>query len=98
MNTARREVCVSLQGSTSFQFFREFRCPSCNGQKAYRSRFRGMFEQVALFFLMLKPVRCDRCYHRRYVFWTVPALAPGGPAGKVSSHSSGNPSAGSRVA
>jgi hypothetical protein len=25
-------------------------------------------------FLLLQPVRCDRCYHRAYVVSTIPAL------------------------
>jgi hypothetical protein len=89
---------VSPLGTTAFRFLREFRCPSCYGQKAYRSRHRGIFEQVLLFFLMLKAVRCERCFHRSYVFRTVPALEPGAPAGKLDSRSTGNSGAGTRVA
>jgi hypothetical protein len=89
---------VSPQGSTAFRFFREFRCPSCYGQKAYRSRYRGIFEQASLLFLMLKPVRCERCYHRSYVFRTVPVLEPTAPARKPDSQSSSNSGSGTRVA
>lgn len=78
-------------------FFHEFQCPGCCGQKAYRSRYRGVFEQVFLLLLMLKPVRCDRCYHRSYVFRFVPVLERGAPAGKLDNQSSDS-SAGTRVA
>lgn len=89
---------MSPLGLPSFYSFREFRCPGCNGQKAYRSRYRGPLEQVLLLFLLLKPVRCERCYHRAYVLRTVAALEPGGPAAKLDSQSSSDSSAGTRVA
>jgi hypothetical protein len=56
------------------QFFEEFYCRECGGQEAYRSRPRGFFEKHVLPFLLLQTVRCDRCYHRSYVAWTVPVL------------------------
>ena len=61
------------------QFFEEFHCRGCGGQEAYRSRPRGFFEKYALPVLWLRAVRCERCYHRSYVWRTIPALdrAPG---------------------
>ena len=56
------------------RFFEEFRCRGCGFQAAYRSRPRGFFERHVLPFLMLQPVRCERCYHRSYVLRTIPAL------------------------
>jgi len=56
------------------RFFEEFHCPGCGAQVAYRSRPRGFFEKHALPFLLLQPVRCERCYHRSYVWCAVPAL------------------------
>ncbi len=91
---------MSPLGSPSLwaRVFLEFRCPSCFGQKAYRSRYRGVFEQVVVLLLMLKPVRCERCYHRTYVFRFVPALEPGSRAGKLDNQSSRDTGAGTRVA
>ena len=89
---------MSPLGLPSLRVFQEFHCPSCYGQKAYRSRYRGIFEHGLLLFLMLKPVRCERCYHRSYVFRTVPVLEPGGPAGRLDSRPSHDSSAGTRVA
>lgn len=88
---------MSPLGSTASRFFREFRCPSCYGQKAYRSRHRGVIEQALLLFFMLKPVRCERCYHRTYVFRSVPVLERGAHAGKLDNQSSDS-SVGTRVA
>jgi hypothetical protein len=56
------------------RFFEEFYCRECGGQEAYRSRPRGFFEKHVLPFLLLQPVRCDRCYHRSYAAWTIPVL------------------------
>jgi hypothetical protein len=90
---------VSPLGPSSWsRFLREFKCPSCNAQKAYRSRYRGFLERLFLLFLVLKPVRCDRCYHRSYVFRTVPVLEPGARAGKLDNQSVRDSSAGKRVA
>lgn len=62
-----------LQSSSSWaRFFQEFRCPDCGNGNAYRSRSKGLFEKAVLPVLMLKPVRCERCYHRSYAFRTVP--------------------------
>ena len=55
MKTLARRYAVSPLGSHSFRFFREFRCPGCLGQKAYRSRYRGILEQVFLFFCCSSP-------------------------------------------
>jgi hypothetical protein len=55
-------------------------------------------ERGLLLCLMLKPVRCDRCYHRSYTFRTVPVLEPVAPARKPDSQSSSNSGSGTRVA
>ena len=56
------------------RLFGEFHCRGCGGQEAYRSRPRGFFERHVLPFLLLQTVRCERCYHRSYVWRTIPAL------------------------
>ena len=89
---------MSPLGSLSFRIFREFHCSGCHGQKAYRSRYRGIFEQVFLSFLMLQPVRCERCFHRVYVFRSVPTLEPAGVAGKVGNQSASDSRTHRRVA
>jgi len=89
---------VSPLGPFSWSRLWKFKCPSCAAQKAYRSRYRGILERIFLLFLMLKPVRCDRCYHRSYAFRTVPVLEPGARAGKLNNQSVGDSSADERVA
>jgi hypothetical protein len=91
---------VSPRGlpSASSRFFRDFHCSRCNGQEAYRSHPRGIFEKLLLHLLMLRAVRCERCFHRRYVFRSVPVLERVAPAGRIESQSAGDPSAGTRVA
>ena len=91
---------MSPQGwpSSWSRFFTEFHCSSCNGQEAYRSRPRGVFERGFLPLLMLRPVRCERCYHRRYIFRTVPVLERVAPSGRIENQSAGDSSAGTRVA
>jgi len=89
---------VSSIGSPSFRSLSEFRCPSCGGQKAYRSRYRRLLEQVFLIPLMLKPVRCERCFHRTYVFRSVQVMETHAASKELNRHSSGDPGAGSRVA
>jgi hypothetical protein len=54
--------------------FREFHCLHCGGALAYQSRVRGFFEKRMLPLLLLKPVRCEHCFHRVYVFRTTTAL------------------------
>ena len=54
--------------------FREFQCPRCRCSKAYRSRRRNIMEKLLLPVLMLKPVRCERCYHRTYTLSSVLVL------------------------
>jgi hypothetical protein len=56
------------------RFFEEFYCRECGVQEAYLSRPRGFFERYVLPLLLLQTVRCERCYHRRYVFFTIPVL------------------------
>jgi hypothetical protein len=87
---------VSPLGLTP-RFLREFHCPGCRGQKAYRSRYRGHLEQVLLTLMMLKPVRCERCFHRSYTLRTVRAMEPGARRGRVAPQT-GDSSAGTRVA
>jgi hypothetical protein len=87
---------VSPLGLASW-FLRDFHCPGCSGQRAYRSRYRGIAEQVFLTVMMLKPVRCERCYHRSYILRTVRVLEPGARSGRVGPQS-GDSSAGRRVA
>ena len=89
---------MSPLGLASFLSFREFHCPDCYGQNAYRSRYRSMVEKALLFLLMLKPVRCERCFHRSYTLRTVPVLPRVALTGKLGNQSSSDSSAGSRVA
>jgi hypothetical protein len=63
-----------LDQPTWSRFFEEFHCRGCGFQDAYRSRPRGFFERYVLPFLLLQPVRCERCYHRSYVLRTIPVL------------------------
>ena len=58
------------------RFFEEFHCRGCGAQEAYRSRPRGFFEKYVLPFLLLQPVRCERCYHRDYVLRTILCSIP----------------------
>ena len=51
----------------------EFRCPNCRADDASQSRARGFFETNMLPILLLRPVRCERCYLRSYVSRWVPA-------------------------
>lgn len=56
------------------RFLSKFHCSKCNGEEAYHSRPRGFFEKYLLPFFLLKPVRCEHCYRRVYVFRSVSAL------------------------
>jgi hypothetical protein len=56
------------------QFLDEFYCRGCGGHEVYRSRPRNFFEKYVLPVLLLRAVRCERCYHRRYVLRTIPVL------------------------
>ena len=89
---------MSPLGLPSFRSIREFHCPDCYGQKAYRSRYRSSVEKALLFLLMLKPVRCERCFHRSYTLRTVPVLERAPAAGKLYNQSDSNSGIGSRVA
>ena len=81
------------------RFFEEFHCRGCGAHEAYRSRPRGFFEKYVLPFLLLQPVRCERCYHRGYVLRTIPALERPEPERKASqSQPPGGSKSGSRVA
>lgn len=79
--------------------FQEFHCRECGNAEAYRSRPRGLFEKGLLPVLMLRPVRCDRCYHRSYIFRAVPILERVGPADKhLPNQPRGTSDTGTRVA
>ena len=75
------------------RFFEEFHCRGCGGQEVYRSRPRGFFEKYVLPFMLLQAVRCERCYHRSYVWRTIPALERLPPGRK---HSQSQPADGSK--
>jgi len=62
----------------------EFHCRGCGGDEAYRSRPRGFWEKYVLPLLLLRPIRCERCYHRYYILRTIPVLERGQPSRKDS--------------
>lgn len=81
------------------RFFHEFHCRECGNKEAYRSRPRSLFEKGLLPVLMLRPVRCDRCYQRSYIFRAVPVLERVRPADKrLSKQAPGTSDTGTRVA
>jgi hypothetical protein len=81
------------------RLFSEFECGKCDGHEAYRSRPRGFFEKRLLPLFLLKPVRCEHCYHRVYVFRTVPALERAVGTGKPAQSQSAKVStSGQRIA
>ncbi len=81
------------------RFFEEFRCRGCGGKEAYRSRPRGFFEKYVLPLLLLQTVRCERCYHRSYVWSTIPVLERIPPDRKLSqSQTAGDSKSNGRVA
>jgi hypothetical protein len=63
-----------MDPSSWSRFFEEFYCRGCGFQDAYRSRPRGFFEKHVLPFLLLQPVRCERCYHRTYTLSSIAVL------------------------
>jgi hypothetical protein len=63
-----------MEPSSWSRLLEEFYCRGCGFQDAYRSRPRSFFEKHVLPFLLLQPVRCERCSHRTYTFSTVPVL------------------------
>ena len=63
-----------MDPSSWSRFFEEFYCRGCGFQEAYRSRPRSYFEKHVLPFLLLQPVRCERCYHRTYTLSTIAVL------------------------
>jgi len=81
------------------RFFEEFHCRGCGGEEAYRSRPRGLFERFLLPLLLLRAVRCERCYHRSYVLRTISVLERDQNQRKLpQSQTPDNSSSGSRVA
>jgi len=95
---ARRYV-VSPLGLPSYwnRIFREFQCADCGNFQAYRSRPRGFIEKTLLPALMLKPVRCDHCFHRSYIYRSVPVLERVGSK-KSAQHPESTSGTGTRVA
>lgn len=89
---------MSPLGLPSFRYIREFHCPDCHGQKAYRSRYRSNLERALLFVLMLKPLRCERCFHRSYALRTVLVVERAPATGEVGNRTDSNSGFGSRVA
>ena len=81
------------------RFFEEFHCQECGGEEAYRSRARGFAERYLLPLLLMRPVRCERCYHRAYVMRTisVPERKPSG-RGRPESQPQGESGSRSRIA
>jgi hypothetical protein len=51
----------------------EYHCPDCGSTEAYRSRRRTFVEKYLLGLLLLKPVRCARCYRRNSTSVFTPA-------------------------
>jgi hypothetical protein len=90
---------VSLYSLSSWGRASEFHCQECGHHEAYRSRPRGVFEKYLLPILMLRPVRCDRCYRRSYARRTVAAALRMPSAGRHTvSQSSGISAGQSRIA
>ena len=46
-------------------FGKPFRCSRCGGKVAYLSHVKNPLDLI-LFLFLLRPVRCDNCYHRQY--------------------------------
>jgi hypothetical protein len=99
MVLSRRCSLTLVSRSSWSQFFEEFYCRGCGFQDACRSRPRGFFERRVLPLLLLQVVRCERCYHRSYVWSTIPALERV-PADRKQSESetAGGSKSGDRVA
>lgn len=80
-------------------FLEEFYCRRCGGDEAFRSRRRGFFEKYLLPLVMMQPVRCERCDHRRYIWSTIRVLERVQPGPKpATGQSSESSEPGSRVA
>jgi hypothetical protein len=45
---------------------RRFYCKACGSFDGYRSRCKGLSENIFLPLLLLRPVRCGGCYRRSY--------------------------------
>jgi len=56
-----------------------FRCTDCGGSEARRSRPRNSLERYILPVLLLRPVRCENCYRRTFVFIFVRSEEPSRP-------------------
>jgi len=67
-----------------------FRCSECGHDESYRSRPRGTFEKYLLPVLMLRPVRCERCYRRTYAWrWVRASLHAPASARRSTAQGSG---------
>jgi predicted RNA-binding Zn-ribbon protein involved in translation (DUF1610 family) len=43
-------------------------CPICGSDDIYRSKRRGIAEQIACWLTLVRPFRCNACYTRIYAF------------------------------
>ena len=90
---------MALQSSPSWsRFFEEFYCRWCGFQGAYRSRPRSFFERYVLPLLLLRPVRCERCFHRTYTLSTIPVLERVAPVRKAAQSEAAESKPDTRVA
>ena len=55
-------------------------CPFCESVSVRRSHRRGLFEQVVLRILLMRPYRCSSCNSRHYNFVFSQRGAPEPPA------------------
>ena len=76
----------------------EIHCSGCGNRGACHSRPRGFVEKQLLPVLMLKPVRCDHCFHRFYVRRSVPVSERPGPGLPPTNDPQSGSRAGTRVA
>lgn len=47
---------------------RSDKCPICGSDNIYRSKRRGIAEQIACWITSVRPFRCKGCYSRVYAF------------------------------
>lgn len=87
-----------MDPSSWSRLLEEFYCRGCGFQDAYRSRPRSFFEKHVLPFLLLQPVRCERCYHRTYTLSTIAVLDRVVSQRKESQSAANNAGSDSRVA
>jgi hypothetical protein len=46
------------------RYLLHYQCPDCGGSEAYRSRRRTFLEKYVLPLLLLRPVRCAKCFRK----------------------------------